>query len=99
VVYFLVELGLPELTTEQVETLCETAEDAARKYIQTKISSKLVGQLDITVEAQGTKLIDLNVEIDLVLNENAKSVDVNVLVKEAVAQAHLASETFLRKLL
>ncbi|XHH07742.1 MAG: DUF3194 domain-containing protein [Candidatus Bathyarchaeia archaeon] len=94
----MVELGLPELTTEQVELLCATAEDAARKYIQTKIGSKMVDRLDIAVEAQGTKPVDLSVEIDLVLNKAAKDVDADALVKEAVAQAHLASENFLRKL-
>jgi hypothetical protein len=94
----LVELGLPELTTEQIETLCETAENAARKHIQAKLSSKLIDHLDITVEAQGPKPIDLSIEIDLVLNDDVKGVDANVLVKDAIAQAHLASETFLRKL-
>jgi hypothetical protein len=93
----LVELGLPELTTLQIETLCETAEDAARKYIQSKINSKLIDRLDITVEAQGTKPIDLSVEINLILDKDVKSVDVNALVKEAVDHAHLTSENFLRK--
>ena len=95
---FLVELGLPELTTEQIETLCATAENAARKYVQNKIASKLIDRLDITVEAQGTKPIDLSVEIDLALNDQAKGIDADALVKEAVAQAHIASEQFLRKL-
>jgi len=94
----LVELGLPELSTVQVENLCETAEDAARKYIYAKINSKLIDRLDITVEAQGTKPLDLSVEITLTLNEAVKDVDTNTLVNEAVAQAHLVSETFLRKL-
>ncbi len=95
----MVELGLPELTTEQIETLCATAENAARKHIQTKISSKMVDRLDITVEAEGTKPVNLSVEINLVLNDQAKDVDADALVKEAVAQAHLASENFLRTLL
>ena len=30
---FVVELGFPELTTEQIELLCQTAEGAARKHI------------------------------------------------------------------
>ena len=94
----LVELGLPELTTEQVEALCTTAENAARKHIQAKVGSKLIERLDITVEAQGTKPIDLNVEIDLILNEDANGFDVDSLVKDAVTQAHLVSENFLRKL-
>ena len=94
----MVELGLPELTTEQVEALCAITENAARKYIQAKVSSKLIDRIDIIVEAQGTKPVDLSVEIDFAMNEAAKGVDVDSLVKEAVAQAHLASENFLRKL-
>jgi len=94
----LVELGLPELTTEQIQTLCETAENAARKSILSKISSKMVERLDISVEAEGTKPVNLTVEINLVLTQTAKDVDADTLVKEAVVQAHLASENFLRKL-
>jgi hypothetical protein len=94
----LVELGLPELTTEQIEILCETAENAARKYIETKIGLKMVDRIDIAVEAEGTKPVNLTIEINLILNDAAKDVDADALVKEAVAQAHLASENFLRKL-
>lgn len=94
----MVELGLPELTTEQIEILCETAENAARKYIETKIGLKMVDRIDIAVEAEGTKPVNLTIEINLILNDAAKDVDADALVKEAVAQAHLASENFLRKL-
>jgi transcription antitermination factor NusA-like protein len=95
----LVELGLPELTTEQIEILCQTAENAARKYIEAKIGLKMVDRVDIAVEAEGQKPVNLSVEINLILNDAAKDVDADALVKEAVAQAHLASENFLRKLL
>ncbi|MDR2720039.1 MAG: DUF3194 domain-containing protein [Nitrososphaerota archaeon] len=95
----MVELGLPELSTEQVEALCAIAENVARKYIRAKVSSKLIDRLDIVVEAQGTKPVDLSVEIDFSLNEPAKGVDIDSLVKEAVAEAHLASEKFLRTLI
>ena len=95
----MVELGLPELTTAQIETLCETAEKAARKHIQNRLNSKQIGCLDITVEAQGTKPVDLNVEVNLTIATDAKNIDANAIVKEAVAQAHLASENFLRALL
>lgn len=94
----MVELGLPELTTEQIESLCQIAENVARKHIQDKIGSKQIERLDISVEAEGTKPVDLTVEINFVLKETAKGIDADALVKEAVAQAHLASENFLRKL-
>jgi len=92
------ELGLPELTAEQIEALCLTAENAAKKYILAKVSSKMVEKLNISVEADGTKPVNLTVEIDLVLLPHAKNVDLNKLVDEAVEEALKISENYLRKL-
>jgi hypothetical protein len=93
-----VELGIPELTTEQIETLCSTAEDAARKYVLSKISHKIIDRLDISVEADGSKPVNVTVEINLILASQTKDVDADALVKEAVNQAHKATENFLRKM-
>jgi DNA-binding protein YbaB len=94
----LVELGIPELSTEQIETLCSTAENAARKHVLSKVSSKMVDRLDISVEAEGSKPVKVTVEINLTLTPEAKGVDVQALVKEATNEAHKASERYLRKL-
>jgi hypothetical protein len=93
-----VELGIPELTTEQIETLCSTAEDAARKYVLSKVSNKDIDRLDISVEADGSKPVNVTVEINLILASQTKDVDADALVKEAVNQAHKATENFLRKI-
>ena len=93
----MVELGIPELTTEQIEILCSTAENAARKYVLSKVSSKMVDRLDISVEAVGSKPVNVTVEIDLALSPQAKGIDAQTLVKEAVNEAHIASEKYLRK--
>ena len=92
------ELGIPELTTEQIENLCSTAENVARKYVLSKVSSKLVDRLDISVEAVGLKPVNVNVEIELFLTPEAKKIDEQVLVKEAVNEAHKAIENYLRKI-
>ena len=94
----MVELGIPELTTKQIETLCSTAENAARKYILSKVSSKMVDRLDISIEATGTKPVNVTVEVDLVLTPQAKEFDPEELVKEATNEAHIASENYLRKI-
>jgi hypothetical protein len=93
-----VELGIPELTTEQIEILCSTAENAARKYVLSKVSSKMVDRLDISVEAVGSKPVNVTVEIDLALSPQAEGIDAQTLVKEAVNEAHIASEKYLRKI-
>ncbi len=92
------ELGFPELTTEQIETLCSTAEDAARKHVLSKVSLKDIDRLDISVEADGSKPVNVTVEINLILVSKTKDVDADALVKEAVNQAHKAAENFLRKI-
>ena len=94
----MVELGIPELTTEQIETLCETAENAARKYVLSKVSSKMVDRLDISVEAAGSKPVKLTVEVDLALTPQTTGIDAEALVKEATKEAHKASENYLRKI-
>ncbi len=92
------ELGFPELTTEQIELLCSTSEQAARKYILSKVSQKEIDRLDISVEADGYKPVNVMVEINLVLSPQTKNVDADLLVKEAVSEAHKATENFLRKI-
>jgi len=92
------ELGIPDLTPEQIETLCATAENAARKHILSKVPSKMVEKLNISVEADGTKPVNVTVEIDLELSPKMKDFDADKLVNEAVEEAHKTSENYLRKL-
>jgi hypothetical protein len=93
-----VTLGIPELASEQIEELCAAAEDAARKHVLSKVSAKQVEKLNITVEAEGAKPVNLSVEIDLALSQQAEGVDEKKLVAEAVQEAFKASENYLRKL-
>jgi hypothetical protein len=92
------ELGLPELSAEQMEQLCILAEKAAREYILSKISNKDASILDVITEAEGAKSLNLHVEINLALSPNATRVDSTAIVNEAVKEAFKAAETFLRKL-
>ena len=94
----MVELGFPELTTEQIELLCSKTEDAARKHVLSKVASKDVDRLDISVEADGSKPVNVTVEVDLLLSTHIKDVNADALVKEAVDAAHKAVEKFLRNI-
>ncbi len=91
------ELGLPDLTTRQIETLCAMAENAARKHILSKVSSKMVEKLNISVEADGIKPMNITIEVDLELSPKMKDFDAEKLAKEAVNKAHKTSENYLRK--
>ena len=61
----MVDLGLPELTDEQIEEACTAAENAARKHIFSKLTQKQVDALNISVEAEGNKPVNFTVEVDL----------------------------------
>jgi hypothetical protein len=93
------ELGLPVLTTEQIEALCSTAEDAARKHVLSKVPAKMVERLNISVEADGAKPVNLTVEIDMALSPQMKDFNSEKLANEAVKEALKASENYLRKLI
>ena len=92
------DLGIPELTEEQIEEVSQAAEEAARKHVFSKISQKLVERLDISVEAEGAKPIIFTVEVDLVLLPEVKGFSEKALVDEAVKAAFEAIEIYLRKL-
>lgn len=92
------KLELPELTTEQTETLCILSEDAARKYVLSKITQKNLETLNVTVEAEGSKPLNLSIEVDLQLTAKAKDTEAKDLADEAAKQALNAAENYLRKL-
>ena len=92
------DLGIPELTDNQIEEAGQAAENAARKHIFSILNQKYVERLDISVEAEGTKPVNFTVEVDLELSEKAKGVDQQKTAREAVQEAFKAIEDYLRKL-
>ena len=92
------ETGIPELTLEQVAELCERAEQAARKYVLSKIPKNRIATLDVTVDAEGTKPLTVNVDVTVVLSPLMKNFDVEALTKEATKTAFAHIEEHLREL-
>lgn len=90
--------GIPELTDDQIEEICEIAEEAARKYILSKVPLKKISDFDITVETEGLKPLNISVEINLELSPLMRDYDVNKLVEEAVKKAFEAVDNHLKGL-
>jgi hypothetical protein len=97
-VEFVEELGLPELTSEQIEELCAIVEEAAREYVLSKVSSKRIETLNVSVEAEGAKPVMLTVDVDIALSPLMKNFDVQKLVKEAMEEAFKDAKKYLREL-
>jgi len=92
------ELGLPELTTEQVALLCTLAEAAARKHVLSKVPSRKIETLNISAEAEGTKPFRLTVDVEVALSPEIRDFDSKELSDEAVKQAFVSAEKYLREL-
>ena len=92
------ESGIPELTTEQIENLCTVAEKAAKKHVLSKVPLKMVDSLNISVEADGAKQLNLTVEVDVVLSSEMKDYSLSRLAGEAAKEALRVSENYLRSI-
>ncbi len=49
--------------------------ETSQKMVLSKVSSRMVDKLDISVEAEGSKPLKVAVEVDLLLTPEAKDVD------------------------
>ncbi len=92
------ELGLPDLTDEQIEKVCLVAEEAARKYVLSKVSGKKVDAMNVCAEAEGTKPLKLTVDIDVKLASSLKELDVKQLCDDAVKRAFASAKEYLKGL-
>ncbi|MEM0057403.1 MAG: DUF3194 domain-containing protein [Candidatus Bathyarchaeia archaeon] len=94
------DIGLPELTPEQIEELCSAAEEAARAYILSRVPPKRVETLNISadVEIEGEKPLTLTVEVELTLSPLMRDFDAQKLADEAVREAFASAEKYLREL-
>jgi hypothetical protein len=91
-------LGIPELTSEQIEELCMIAEKAAREHVLIRVSLRNIETLDISAEAEGTKPVVLKVDVAVTLSPSIENFNVQKLVDEAVRKAFSCAEKHLRGL-
>ena len=92
------EIGIPELKSKQIEELCSIVEKTARQYIISKVSPKRIEALNISVETEGTKPVNLTVDVDVSLSPLMKKFNVQKLVDEAIKEAFTSAENYLREL-
>ncbi len=83
-------------TSEEVEAMCEAAQDAARKHLLSKIPLKQVSDLDVTIEAVGDK--PLLVSVDVAIELEGGDQDLEPLVDQATEAAFSAAEAKAREL-
>jgi len=91
------EIGLPELTPEQREQLCLLAEKAAREHVLSKVPSREIITLNITVEIEGKKPITTSVETEIQLLHQTENFEPEQLAKQATQEAIEAIDRYMRR--
>ena len=89
------EIGILELTLEQMEELCEIADETAREYISSKVPPRRISALNVTVDAEGTKPLKINVDVKVVLSPLLRDFNVEKLVEEAKERAFASVREYL----
>ena len=83
-------------TDDEIEAICTAAEEAARRFILSKISLKKLEDLNLAVEAIGDKPLLLNVEI--AVETDLEDPNLSVTIDEATDAAFGAAEAKVREL-
>jgi L-fucose isomerase-like protein len=94
----LVEVRRPSLSYDQLERLCEIAEEAARRYISSRIPSRGISDLYVSVNSVDSENLTLEIDVEVNLSPLFRKVDVKKLAEEAVEAAFKAAEDYLREL-
>jgi hypothetical protein len=92
------DLGIPDLTSEQIEKLCTTVEEAARRYVLAKVPKKNIERLDVSTEVEGTGPTRLEISIDVGLLPTVQNSDLQKIINEAVKEGFNSAEKYLREL-
>jgi len=92
------EIGIPKLTTKQMEKLCEIGEKAAREHVLSKVSSRQISALNISIDTEGTKPVTVNIDVEISLSPLMKDYNVEKLVKEATEKAFASIKDYLSEL-
>jgi len=74
------------------------AEKAARDCVLSRVSSNRVSVLNVIVDAEGTRPVTVNVEVEVTLSPLMKDYDAEKLAEEATEKAFASVEAFLREL-
>ena len=83
-------------TDEEVELICTAAEEAARKFILSKISLKKLDDLDLSVEGVGDK--PLSVTVQIAIESELEDPELGTIIDKATDAAFVAAETKVREL-
>jgi len=85
------------LSDDQIEKLCTLADEAARKYVTSKIPKNEISDLTISVDLKETEGLKVEVAVDLTLSESFAEADAKKLADEAVKSAFKVIDKYMEE--
>jgi hypothetical protein len=83
-------------TDDEIESICSAAEEAARKFILSKISLRKLEDLDLSVEGAGDK--PLSVTVEIAIQTELEDPELDTIIDNATEAAFAAAEAKVREL-
>lgn len=91
------ERSISDLSYEELEELCDLAEEAARRYIASRVPKEYISDLSISVDLEGSETLNIDVDVEVRLSPLCKNIDARGLAEGSVRAAFDAIEEYLRR--
>lgn len=91
------ERSISDLSYEELEKLCDLAEEAARRYIASRVPKEYISDLSISVDLEGSETINIDVDVEVRLSPLCRNIDARELAEGSVRAAFDAIEEYLRR--
>jgi len=98
VVPHLCERPISSLTYEELEEICEIADESARKYIFTRVKREYISDLRISIDLESLNSLEVNVEVEIELSPLCKKFNVQEIAEGSVKAAFEAIEKHLEEI-
>lgn len=89
---------ISDLSYEEIEKICEVAEEAARKYIMSKVPSEYVSDLSISIDVESLETLNVDIDIEIELSPIYRKANVEEIAKGSVKAAFDAIERYLENI-
>ena len=90
---------MPPLSDEELENICNIAEEAARKYVMSRVPKEMISDLTIFVDVEEKSgVLNVDVDVEVKLSPLYRKVNVKEIAEGSVDAAFEAVEKHLSKL-
>lgn len=86
------------LSYEELEKICDLAEEAARKYVMSRVPKEHVSNLLISVDLNGSEALNIHVDVEVRLSPFYKKANAKEIASGSVKAAFKAIEEYLKKI-